>query len=307
MAWLALQLEVEAPQAEALSDALLELGVQSVTIEDAHAASAEEGPLYAGPGMDALLMWPHNRLTALVALQTDGAALIAAAAHAAGLRAAPAYRVARLDDEDWVRRTQSQFAPVRVGERLWIVPSWCAPPVQQDAVVVRLDPGLAFGTGSHPTTGLVLAWMECALRGTASRAGPYRGSSRVLDYGCGSGILALAAAKLGAREVVAIDLDPQALDACEANARANGVSIRIAQPDALPAGEFDLIAANILAQPLIGLAPLFAARSRPGTRIALSGVLADQTAHVIAAYASAFDLRIERVSDGWALLAGERR
>jgi len=307
MPWLALQLEVEAPQAEALSDALLDLGAQSVAIEDAHATTPEEAPLYAEPGTDALRLWPQNRLSALVALQTDAAALIAAAAHAAGLCAAPAYRVARLDDEDWVRRTQSQFAPLRAGERLWIVPSWCAPPVEQDAVVVRLDPGLAFGTGSHPTTSLVLAWMERTLCGTAARAGTCRGSWRVLDYGCGSGILALAAAKLGAREVVAIDLDPQALDACKANARANGVSIRTAQPEALPAGEFDLIAANILAQPLIGLAPLFAARSRAGTRIALSGVLCDQAAQVIAAYAPAFDLRVERISDGWALLAGERQ
>ena len=307
MPWLALQLEVEAPQAEALSEALLDLGAQSVTIEDAHAATPEGAPLYAEPGTGALRMWPHSRLSALVALQTDAAALIAAAAHAAGLPTAPAYRVARLDDEDWVRRTQSQFAPLRVGERLWIVPSWCAPPAAQDAVVVRLDPGLAFGTGSHPTTSLVLAWMESALRGSADRAGPRRGAWRVLDYGCGSGILALAAAKLGAREVVAIDLDPQALGACEANARANGVFIRIAQPDALPAGEFDLIAANILAQPLIGLAPLFAARTRPAARIALSGVLCDQATQVIAAYASAFELRVERVSDGWALLAGERR
>jgi ribosomal protein L11 methyltransferase len=304
MPWLALQFEVAGPQAEALSEALLELGAESVTIEDADAATPEESPLYAEPA--APRVWPRNRLSALVALQTDAATLIATAAHAAGLRASPAYRVAQIEDQDWVRRTQSQFAPLRVGERLWIVPSWCAPPALQDAVFVRLDPGLAFGTGSHPTTQLVLAWLERALGG-ADRAGRACGPLRVLDYGCGSGILALAAAKLGASAVVAVDLDPQALAACAANARANGVSIRIAPPDALPSGTYDLIAANILAEPLIGLAPLFAARSRRGTRIALSGVLAEQAAQVMAAYAPAFDLCVERTNEGWALLAGERR
>ena len=302
MAWLRLQLEVRAPLAEALSDALLELGAQSVTIEDAHADTPAESPCYGEPGTHAVAGWPDSRLSAIVDLHSDAEALIETAARVAGLSAAPEYEMAQVDDDDWVRRTQSQFGPLRVGERLWIVPSWSTPPVAREAVVVRLDPGLAFGTGSHATTRLMLGWLERAL----SEPRPPR-ASRVLDYGCGSGILALAAAKLGATEIVAIDLDPRALEACAENARANGMSIRIGLPQALPAGHYDLVLSNILARPLIDLAPLFAACTAPGARIALSGVRAEQAEQVRAAYTGEFDLGVEAVSEGWALLAGERR
>ena len=302
MAWLRLQLEVRAPLAEALSDALLELGAQSVTIEDAHADTPGESPCYGEPGTRAVAGWPDSRLSAIVDLHRDAEALVEAAARVAGLSATPEYEVAQIDEDDWVRRAQSQFGPLRVGERLWIVPSWWAPPVASEAVVVRLDPGLAFGTGSHATTRLMLGWLEQALSEPQSPR-----ASRVLDYGCGSGILALAAAKLGAAEIVAIDLDPRALEACAENARANGVSIRIGLPQALPAGHYDLVVSNILARPLIDLAPLFAACTAPGARVALSGVLAEQAEQVRAAYAGEFDLRVEAVNEGWALLAGERR
>jgi ribosomal protein L11 methyltransferase len=305
MAWLRLQMEVRAPLAESLSDALLDLGAQSVTIEDAHADTPDESPRYGGPGIDAIAAWQDSRISAIVDLHSDVRALIEAAACAAGLAAAPEYEVAQVNDDDWVRRTQSQFAPLQFGERLWIVPSWCAPPAAGDAIVVRLDPGLAFGTGSHATTRLMLGWLERALAAHRGER-PHR-AWRVLDYGCGSGILALAAAKLGASEVVAIDLDPRALEACAGNARANAVSMRIGLPEALPAGRYDLIVSNILARPLVDLAPLFAACTAPGARIALSGVLAEQATQVAAAYASEFDVRVETVSEGWALLAGERR
>ena len=301
MAWLRLQMEVRAPLAEALSDALLELGAHSVTIEDANADTPDETPRYGEPGVEAIAAWQDSRISAIVDLHSDARALIEAAAGAAGLPAAPEYDIARVDDDDWVRRTQSQFGPLQVGDRLWIVPSWCAPPAASDAIVVRLDPGLAFGTGSHATTRLMLGWLERAL------AGGRRNAWRVLDYGCGSGILALAAAKLGASEVVAIDRDPRAIEACAENARANGVSMRIGLPQTLPAGRYDLIVSNILARPLIDLAPLFAACMAPGARIALSGVLTEQATQVAAAYASEFDLRVATVSEGWALLAGERR
>jgi ribosomal protein L11 methyltransferase len=185
---------------------------------------------------------------------------------------------------------------------LWVVPSWCDPPIASEAVVVRVDPGLAFGTGSHATTRLMLGWLERVLSGPQPR-----GAWRVLDYGCGSGILALAAAKLGAAEAVAIDLDPRALEACAENARANGVSIRIGLPQALPAGHYNVVVSNILARPLIDLAPLFAACTAPGARAALSGVLAEQAEQVQAAYAGEFDFCIEALSEGWALLAGKRR
>ena len=298
-------MEVRAPLAEALSDALLDLGAESVTIEDARADTPDETPRYGEPGIDAIAAWKDSRISAIVDLHSDAGALIEAASSAVGLPGAPEYEVARVDDADWVRRTQSQFAPLKIGERLWIVPSWCAPPAASEAIVVRLDPGLAFGTGSHATTRLVLGWLERAL--SEQRAEGGRNAWRVLDYGCGSGILALAAAKLGAAEIVAIDLDPRAIEACTENARANGVSIRIGLPSTLPAGRYELVVSNILARPLVGLAPLFAACTAPGARIALSGVLAEQAAQVMTAYASEFDLRVEALSEGWALLAGERR
>ena len=305
MPWLRLEMHVEAPQAEAFSNALLELGAQSVTIEDARADTPEEIACYGEPGFDSHAAWPESRLSALIDLQGDARALIEAAASAAGLPGTPEYGVTRVEDDDWVRRTQSQFESVRIGERLWIVPSWCAQPTAKDAVVIRLDPGLAFGTGSHATTRLMLAWLENALGATT--CGTAQRARRVLDYGCGSGILALAAAKLGATETVAIDLDPRALEACTQNAHANGVSIRIEPPERLPGGHYDLVLANILARPLIDLAPVFAARTNAGARIALAGVLAGQAGQVIASYAGQFDLRVEDVAEGWALLAGERR
>jgi ribosomal protein L11 methyltransferase len=197
---------------------------------------------------------------------------------------------------DWVRETQSQFAPIRIGARLWIVPSWCAP-ADASAINLTLDPGLAFGTGSHPTTRLCLEWLvDAAVDG-----------ARVLDYGCGSGILAIAAAKLGAAQVDGVDVDPQAIRASADNARANGVDARFMLADALPLTRADVVVANILANPLILLAPALAARVRDGGRIALAGILVPQAAAVQDAYAPWFTLAPWREHDGWVLLAGTRR
>jgi len=297
MAWLALELEVAAAHAEAMADALLELGAISVSSTDADAGTAQESPLYAEPALAAAFAWRRNRLTALVAPRTDVAHLLEAAAHAAGLAAAPRATTTRVEDQDWVRRTQSQFGPIRAGAHLCIVPSWCEVPDDDHMVVVRLDPGLAFGTGSHPSTRLVLAWLERSLRG----------GERVLDYGCGSGILALAAAKLGAADIAAVDVDPQALEASAANARVNGVELRLATPGALAAEEFDVIVANILARPLIALAPELAARARTGARLALSGILDAQASEVGSAFAPNFETCAAASEDGWTLIAGVRR
>ena len=305
MPWLRIEMQVAAPLAEALSDALLELGAQSVTIEDARADTPDETPRYGEPGFELAAPWRDSRLCALVDMQSDARALTQAAAFAVGLQVAPAYGVTRVEDDDWVRRTQSQFSPIRIGKRLWIVPSWCEPPTSEDAIVVRLDPGLAFGTGSHATTRLMLSWLESTLG--AEEPGVSRAARRVLDYGCGSGILALAAAGLGASEVVAIDVDPRALEACAKNALANGATIRVEPPGRIPAGSYDLLLANILAQPLIDLAPVFASHTDAGAQIALSGVLAGQAEEVITAYAAEFAMRVQAVAEGWALLAGERR
>jgi ribosomal protein L11 methyltransferase len=275
MPWRALMLEVAAAQAETLSDALVEQGAQSVWIDE------------PGPG--------RPRLHALFDASADAASLLGAAAAAAGCPMPP-YRAYDVADEDWVRATQAQFGPLCIAGKLWIVPSWDQPPPGAD-VVLRLDPGLAFGTGSHPTTRLVLAWLAAA---------PLAGA-RVLDYGCGSGILAIAAAKLGAARVDAVDLDGDALSATGGNARANGVTVRASAPERLPPGDYDFVVANILAQPLIVLEPLLAARTRAGGRIALAGILEAQTAAVTAAYGAHFAARVAAREDGWALIEGVRR
>jgi ribosomal protein L11 methyltransferase len=305
--WLAITLEVEQPGVEALTEALLEAGADSVALEDADAVTPEEHALFAEPGSagsgaaskgwESSPGWRRTRIVALAAPQADAAALVARAARSAGLAAAPRFRTERVADEDWVRRTQSQFDPLQVTPRLWIVPSWRGEPPDPSAIVVRLDPGLAFGTGHHATTRLALAWLARTLRGGES----------LLDYGCGSGILAIAAAKLGARRVAATDLDPQALEAAAANARANGVELSVAPPHALPAGDYDLVVANILAQPLIDLEPALAARVRRGGRIALSGVLAAQGPEVRAAYAADFEPGPGAMEEGWVLIEGRRR
>jgi ribosomal protein L11 methyltransferase len=275
MPWLALEIEVDAAAAHGLSDALLEAGAQSVALDS--------------------LEQERSVISALLPLDAEPGALVARAAHSAGMLSPPAFRASRLDDEDWVRRSQAQFQPVQIGERLWVGPSWCEPP--RRAAVVRLDPGLAFGTGSHPTTRLVLGFLERTVRG----------GERVLDYGCGSGILAIAAAKLGASLVDAVDIDPDAVAAAAGNSTANGVGMRTAHPEELAPAEYDVVVSNILAQPLMVLAPLLAARTARGGRIALAGVLAAQAAEVAAAYAPYFDAAPSQEAEGWALIEGTRK
>lgn len=272
MPWLAVVLEPEADAAEALSEALLESGAQSVAIE-----------------VDAA----RPRLTALVDGDADAAALVARASGRAGQPPLP-FAVSTVQDRDWVRSSQSQFAPLSIG-RLWVGPTWHEPPAAR--AVVRIDPGLAFGTGSHPTTKLVLAYL----------AETIRGGERVLDYGCGSGILAIAAAKLGAASADAVDVDPQALKAAAANARLNQAAVRALEPEALAPARYDLVVSNILFQPLVLLAPLLAERTLRGGKIALSGILDSQADELARAYAPWFDLDPASSAEGWALLTGVRR
>ena len=274
MPWLALILEVEAALAEALSEALMEQGAHSVWIEEPER--------------------PRNRLHALLAQDADPAALLGRAAAQAGT-STPVFTLQAVADQHWVRETQAQFAPICIADRLWIVPSWHQPPAH--GIVLRLDPGMAFGTGSHASTRLVLGWLERTLAPGAS----------VLDYGCGSGILAIAAAKLGAERVDAVDVDPLALAATMDNARANGVALRALLPEQLPSGDYDVVVANILSQPLILLEPLLAARTCRGGRVALAGILDTQSAQVAAAYAGDFDACIVASEEGWDLLEGRRR
>jgi ribosomal protein L11 methyltransferase len=267
MPWRALTLRVDGAGAEAFSDALLEAGAQSVALD------------------------VDGTMVAIVSLEQDVHSLVDAAACAAGI-AAPVFSTGEIADQDWVRATQAQFEPVLIGERLWIGPSWHRPAPQR--IAVTIDPGLAFGTGTHPTTKLVLAYLDRTVRG----------GERVLDYGCGSGILAIAAAKLGAAHVDAVDVDPQAVETAAANARANGIALNATLPDALPAAHYDLVVSNILAQPLIALAPLLAAR---GPRLALSGILDEQAEEVMRAYRPSLDMKVAASDEGWALLEGMRR
>jgi len=298
VSYLALFFDADAADADAWADALLVAGALSVDVTDPRAGTPDEAPLYGEPGEPDDGLWPVNRLTALFAPGADPVRAMAAASRAAH-RPPPPYETLPVAEQDWVRATQAQFAPIRIAERLWVVPSWCTPP-DSGAINLMLDPGLAFGTGSHPTTRLCLAWLATCLR---------RGE-RVLDYGCGSGILAIAAAKLGAGEVVGVDVDAQAILASRANARANGVAATFSAPEERPAAtadRFDVLVANILANPLVLLAPALAARVRTAGRIVLSGILEPQAAQVAAAYAEWFNISVWDRDDGWVALAGVRR
>jgi ribosomal protein L11 methyltransferase len=289
----------DAAGAEALSEALLELGALSVSIEDADADTDQERPLYGEPGAGIeRAAWARSRLRVLLAPGSDPAPLLAAACEAAST---PLPRIAAqrtVEDADWVRLTQAQFPPTRIDEKLWIVPTWHEPP-DPTAINIRLDPGVAFGTGTHPTTQLCLKWL---------RQNPPSGG-RVLDYGCGSGVLAIAAARLGARVVVGTDIDEQALAAAKANSALNGIDARYTAPGRLGAGVFDVVLANILANPLRLLAPMLLARVAAGGALVLSGVLTRQADELVAVYAESdlgVPLSVWAADQDWVCLAGRR-
>lgn len=291
MSYLAVRFEAAAADADAWSDALLEAGALSVDVSDPFAGTDRETPMFGEPGEPPSSLWQTSRVLALFAGDADVRDVLRDASESTGL-ALPAHETYPVEDEDWVRKTQSQFGPIEIAPDFYIVPSWSEPP-RADALNLRLDPGLAFGTGSHPTTRLCLSWLRATIRG----------GETLLDYGCGSGILAIAAAKLGASSVTGVDVDPQAMRASDANAAMNGVTARFALPDALGSGRFDVVVANILANPLVLLAPALCARVAPGGAIALSGVLAGQVDEVRAAYAPWFTLAAVREDEGWVLLA----
>jgi ribosomal protein L11 methyltransferase len=295
MPWLSVSIETDCSHAEALADALLDAGALSASIEDADAGTPEETPQFGEPGSITTPGWERSRVIALLEAGTDASELIAACAATAGLNATPDYQQEEIAEQNWVQLTQSQFEPIRVSERLWIVPSWHEAP-DPDALVLVLDPGMAFGTGSHPTTRLCLEWLERIVApGTA-----------ILDYGCGSGILAIAAAKLGANEVLGVDIDLQAVNAAKNNAERNDVSARFDDSARPITGQFDIVVANILANPLKALAPAITAHVRPGGRLALSGILVEQTEELIAIYAPYILLSIADTREGWVCLAGTK-
>lgn len=294
--WLSVSIATDAAHAEALSDALLALGALSVGVEDADAGTERETPQFGEPGSTPAPLWAHSRVVALFERNADIPLIVAAAAGEAGLDATPPYETAEVAEQDWVRLTQSQFEPIRINDRLWIVPSWHDAP-DPGAINLELDPGLAFGTGSHPTTRLCLEWL----------CGHVPAGASVLDYGCGSGILAIAAAKLGAGRVVGVDIDENALAAAADNAKRNGVALQLSHSKQPLDTAFDIVVANILTNPLCVLAPLLAERTRTGGRIALSGILSTQVEQVRHAYRPAFELTLWAEKEGWSLLEGVRK
>ncbi|MEE2602206.1 MAG: 50S ribosomal protein L11 methyltransferase [Pseudomonadota bacterium] len=291
MAWLQLHLATTEAHADAFQSALEDMGACAVTLTDGADQPVFEPPPGARP------LWQNTVVSALFDADRDPA-LILAALQQQGLEA-QAHHHETLDDQVWERAWMDDFAPMRFGERLWIVPSWSASPDPQ-AVNLKLDPGLAFGTGTHETTALCLEWLDQAdLTGKA-----------VLDFGCGSGVLAIAALLLGAGNATGTDIDPQALTASEDNARNNGVAdaLRLYLPENLPSDyRCDVLVANILAGPLVELAGQLASYCRPGGSLALSGILAEQAESVRNAYAPWFDLNPTTQQGDWVRIDGVRR
>lgn len=296
MSWLAVTLIVDARCIETFSDILLEAGALSIDVSDAAAGTRRERPLFAEPGSAPAINWPINRLVALFPSGTDVAVLMPQALRAASLPETTTFGIDVVQEQDWVRLTQAQFTPQRVTPRLWVVPTWHEV-VDPVALNIRLDPGLAFGTGTHPTTQLCLRWLDANLK---------HGDS-VIDYGCGSGILAIAAMKLGAARAAGVDIDEQALLAARHNAMQNQTEVSFyAAADELKS-QANVIVANILANPLTVLAPLLARLALPGGHVVLSGILAQQADEVRAAYLPWFDMQRAEREDDWVLLAGVRR
>jgi ribosomal protein L11 methyltransferase len=292
MPWIQISFDVDNTEAELAAGRLEVAGACSVTFADA----GDDPVLEPAPGETPL--WPRIRVSALFPTSIDPLRVDAALAQPSGLVSRSGLHVARLDDRDWEREWLKDFAPMRFGQRLWVCPG-DQQPTGSDGVIVRLDPGLAFGTGTHPTTALCLQWLDAA---TVS-------DQTLVDYGCGSGILAVAAALLGARKVYAVDNDPQALIATRDNADRNGVSQRIDvfAPDQLPPVAAEIVIANILAGPLQELAPVLTAITRPGGQLVMSGLLQDQAEAVEQAYRTEFDFEQRAEDQGWMRLAGCRR
>ncbi|GHT82663.1 ribosomal protein L11 methyltransferase [Betaproteobacteria bacterium] len=295
--WISVVLEAAADHAEAWSEALMEAGALSVSIEDADAGTAAETPQFGEPGQEPANLWAHSRVNALFDPGTDVAALLARIAQDSGFGELPPYTTGELAEQNWVQLTQSQFDPICITGRLWIVPSWHDAP-DAEAINIELDPGMAFGTGSHPTTRLCLTWL-CDV---------VQPGQTVLDYGCGSGILGIAAARLGAGEVLGVDIDERAVEAALDNARRNHVDhlLQVRHSALTLTQRFDLVVANILTNPLCVLAPAISACVAPGGRVALSGVLEQQAEQVISAWAPYLTLKIGGILDGWARLEGQR-
>jgi ribosomal protein L11 methyltransferase len=292
MPWLQVRLAITPEQAETYEDALLGVGAVSVTFMD-----AEDQPIFE-PDLGTTPLWSNTHLLALFEADTDPANLVAHLQLLTGGEL-PAHEIEHIADQDWERSWMDNFQPMRFGRRLWIVPSWHAAP-EPEAVNLLLDPGLAFGTGTHPTTALCLEWLD----------GQDLAGCNVIDFGCGSGILAIAALLLGAPQAIGTDIDPQALEASRDNAGRNGIDparFPVYLPTDMPQQPAEVVVANILAGPLVSLAPQITSLVQTGGRLALSGILAEQAEEVRAAYEGAFELDPTAIKDGWVRISGVKR
>lgn len=296
MSWLNLKLHLPRDHADAFGDALMNDGAISINVEDSAEGTVDEKPIFGEPGASSGL-WEMCKLTALFHPDANPEAVARKAASVLGFEL-PALDVETLEDVDWVQQNRDQFQPIKISDRVWIVPTWHSAP-NQDAVNISLDPGAAFGTGSHPTTRLCLKWLETHI----SPESP----STMLDYGTGSGILAIAAMKFGATHSVGVDIDSQAIEAARYNAAQNGVSIEFSTTDTVLDYVADITVANILANPLKVLAPLLASRTKSGGKLALAGILDHQADEIIAIYQPWFDLHVWRRDEGWSCIAGVRK
>ncbi len=298
MSWTEIVLEVPRQQAEHVSDALMEVGALSVSVEDANEGTDAEQPLFGEPGMEPTEhAWENSRVLALINASDDPAELVHQACAMCDLDDVLTFELRTVADQDWVRLTQSQFEPIRIGKNIWVVPSWHDAP-EPNALILELDPGLAFGTGSHPTTKLCMEWLEVNIRASQS----------VLDYGCGSGILAMLAKKVGAQKVDGVDIDPQAIISARENTERNHCDVTFFLPEdfasARPEVRYDVVVANILSGPLKVMAPMLTGRVADGGWLVLSGVLARQAEEVIACYQSWIQLSVSAEFEGWVALAG---
>jgi len=296
VAWLSIEFQARGIYVEQVSDALFELGAISVDVSDAEVGTTNETPIFMEPGEEYTLSWGLNRISSMFADTVEPEVILDnLVEQIPGLRIVE-QTFTQVGEEDWVRLTQSQFSVIEISNRLRILPSWIAS-ADKNGVEIILDPGLAFGTGSHPTTKLCLSWLEKNISG----------GEVLMDYGCGSGILAIAAKKLGAAQVFGIDIDENAIDASRYNAERNNVDISFFNAEDRISGTYDILVANILSNPLKALAPLLGSLVRPNGRIVLSGILAEQDSAVWNEYAAWFEKQEVIFDDGWCCLVGVKR
>ncbi len=300
MAWLLLKIEATEQTADTISDALMDIGALSASIEDANAETPAEQAIFGEPSSQDIQypppgIWQQNIVTAMLDETADVTAVMADLCAATGMENFK-YRTETIAEQDWVRATQAQFDPIKITDKLWIVPSWHNAP-DRDAINIVLDPGLAFGTGSHPTTSLCLEWL--AEQNLANQS--------MLDYGCGSGILAIAAKKLGAKPVVGVDIDAQAIISSTYNAQQNQVEVAFVDAKYFNHQVFDVVVANILSSALMVLAPALSKYCKTGGQLALSGILTEQNNALIKRYSEWFDMDAPRQKDAWVLLTGTKR